>query len=116
MFIVIGIITCIIGVATYFILPDSPMSASFLTEVEKTALIKHVSINQTGIENHHFKFSQMLEVLIDPQIWLMTLMTILVRCVNFYNKELANNSRSPSPVVLSQPTRQPSSRLLASPQ
>lgn len=79
MFIVLGIITSLVGVATYFILPDTPMKATFLTEAEKIALLRHVSVNQTGIENHHFKLTHVLEVLMDVQIWLMVILTVLVR-------------------------------------
>lgn len=82
MFIVLGAITVIIGVATYFILPDSPMSAKFLSDAEKIALLMHVSENRTGIENRHFKASQLVELLLDIQIWLMALLTILVRHKN----------------------------------
>lgn len=78
MFIVLGLITCIIGFITFFFLPDTPMSCKFLSESQKVALLKHVSVNQTGIQNKHFKFRQLLEMLLDVQLWLMTLLTILV--------------------------------------
>lgn len=78
MFIVLGIVTSLIGVATLFILPDTPMQAKFLTEAEKVALLKHVAVNKTGIENHHFKLSHVKETILDIQIWLMVLVTILV--------------------------------------
>lgn len=78
MFIVLGLITCLVGVVMVLILPDTPMKAKWLTEGEKRALLKHVSVNQTGIENHRFKWSQLKEVLLDAQIWIMLLITILV--------------------------------------
>lgn len=78
MFIVLGLITCLVGVIMVLILPDTPMKAKWLTEAEKRALLKHVSVNQTGIENHRFKWSQLKEVLLDAQIWIMLLITILV--------------------------------------
>jgi MFS family permease len=78
MFVVLGLITSLIGVLCFFVLPDTPMTAKFLTEAEKSAILKHVSVNQTGIENKNFKFSQVLEVLTDGQLWLMTLITVLV--------------------------------------
>ncbi|KFY32595.1 hypothetical protein V493_00064 [Pseudogymnoascus sp. VKM F-4281 (FW-2241)] len=78
MFIVLGIITSLVGVATYFILPDTPMTAKFLTEAEKIALLRHVSVNQTGIENPHFKLTHIVEVLMDVQIWLMVILTVLI--------------------------------------
>lgn len=78
MFVVMGIITSLIGVATFFILPDTPMRAKFLTEAEKRTLLNHVAVNQTGIESHHFKCSQLKEIFLDIQVWLMVLLTVLV--------------------------------------
>ncbi|KAI4116275.1 MAG: hypothetical protein LQ338_007742 [Usnochroma carphineum] len=78
MFIVLGLVTVIIGFVTLFFLPDTPMQARFLSEAEKVMLLKHVAINQTGIRNKHYKASQALEVLRDIQLWLMVLLTILI--------------------------------------
>ncbi|KFY36707.1 hypothetical protein V495_07667 [Pseudogymnoascus sp. VKM F-4514 (FW-929)] len=76
MFVFVGVTTSLIGIATFFILPDTPMKAKWLSEPEKAALLKHVSINQTGIKNKHFKMAQAVEVLGDIQLWLMTICTI----------------------------------------
>lgn len=85
MFIVTGLITSLIGIITFFVLPDTPMKAKFLTDIEKTALLNHVAVNQTGIENRHFKWSQLIEVFLDIQVWLMFLLTVLVCIyVTFY--------------------------------
>lgn len=79
MFVVLGLVTVTIGFVTFFLLPDTPMKAHFLSEAEKVILIKHVSVNQTGISNKKFKPRQILEIFTDMQLWLMTLLTILVR-------------------------------------
>lgn len=81
MYVTMGLLTCLIGVATYLILPDTPMQAKWLSDAEKTALLNHVSVNQTGIENTHFKFSHIVEIFTDIQIWLMILITVLVSCL-----------------------------------
>lgn len=78
MFIVLGLVTVLVGVVCIVILPDTPMKAKWLTETEKRALLKHVSVNQTGIENHTFKWSHVKEVMLDAQIWIMLLITVLV--------------------------------------
>lgn len=78
MFIVLGFLTVIIGIATLFIIPDTPMAARFLTDKEKVALLRHVSVNQTGVMNRTFKLSHIVEILTDVQMWLFTIMTILV--------------------------------------
>jgi MFS family permease len=78
MFIALGFVTVIIGTITALILPDSPISAKFLSKAEKAALLNHVSENRTGIESRRFKPSQEMELLLDTQIWLMAFITILV--------------------------------------
>ena len=78
MFVALGVVTVIIGFATTLLLPDTPMQARFLSEPEKVALLKHVAINQTGIENKHIKISHVLEILTDVQLWLLVLLMILV--------------------------------------
>lgn len=78
MFIVLGLVTVIVGLAVLFLLPDNPMNARWLSESEKVMLLKHVAVNQTGIENRRFKLSQVIEIFMDIQLWLMTVLTILV--------------------------------------
>lgn len=78
MFVVLGVVTIVIGFATIILLPDSPLKATFLSEAEKVALLKHVAVNQTGIENNRVKVQQILDVVFDLQLWLMVLLTILV--------------------------------------
>lgn len=83
MFIALGFVTIVIGIIAALILPDSSISAKFLSAAEKAALLNHVSENRTGIESRRFKPSQAMELLLDTQIWLMTFITILVsRLVN----------------------------------
>ena len=78
MFVVLGFVTVIIGVATIVFLPDSPMSARFLNEAEKAAIIQHTADNKTGIVNRTFSPHHLLEILTDVQLWLMVLLTVLV--------------------------------------
>lgn len=87
MFIVIGIVTVIIGFITVLLLPDVPMTASFLSEAEKVAVLRHISVNQTGVKNTHWKFSHIIEILMDPQIWLMTLITVCVSHMKHPNSD-----------------------------
>ncbi|KAE8153036.1 putative allantoate permease [Aspergillus avenaceus] len=77
MFIVMGLITVVVGVATYFFVPDSPMKAKFLSETEKVALLRHIRVNQTGVHNGKFQPKQIIEAILDPQIWLLTINVVL---------------------------------------
>jgi sugar phosphate permease len=78
MFIVLGVLTIVIGLLTIIVMPDDPMSANWLTEAEKTVAIQRVAVNQTGIQNKHFKWSQIKELALDVQIWLLATLMILV--------------------------------------
>ncbi len=78
MFVILGLVTVCVGFITILLLPDTPMKARFLTEAEKVVLLQHVAVNQTGISNKKFKPGQILDVVRDPQMWLLTLLTILV--------------------------------------
>ncbi|RMY87050.1 hypothetical protein D0862_10776 [Hortaea werneckii] len=72
MFLVIGLITICVGVVVILLLPDNPMS-SRLSHAEKVAAVERLRENQTGIENKHFKPSQVLQLAKDPQAWLLAL-------------------------------------------
>ena len=82
MFVVLGVVTVVVGIAIFLVLPDNPMKASWLSEEEKVVLLRHVAINRTGIKNQQFKLSQIVEIFVDAQIWLLTIMTILVSWSN----------------------------------
>lgn len=91
MFVVLGVVTVVIGVTTGVWLPDTPMQARFLGEAEKVVLLKHVAANQTGIRNRGFKARQVLEVVLDVQMWLMTLLTILVCAAGFCRRLITDS-------------------------
>lgn len=78
MFLTLGLVTVIVGSCVFLFLPDTPMKARWLTDNEKVALLKHVSVNQTGIDNRKFRGKEILEALVDPQIYLLLLSVVLV--------------------------------------
>lgn len=78
MFVVLGLCTVIVGVATYVFLPENPMTAKWISKSEKVALLEHVAGNKTGVVNHQFKASQVLEVFLDPQVYLLFVMEVAV--------------------------------------
>jgi MFS family permease len=82
MFLVLGLVSAAAGVAIIFLLPDTPMGAWFLTVDEKISLLKHVSLNKTGIRNRHVQWSQIRELVKDPQVWLIMLIVMLVGYLN----------------------------------
>ncbi|KAG6843183.1 hypothetical protein H0H87_007152 [Tephrocybe sp. NHM501043] len=78
MFLVLGLITMAVGTLTFFFIPDTPMKASWLSDIEKVALLQHVSKNQTGVWSTTLNLKQIREAVLDIQIWLMTLTTIMI--------------------------------------
>ncbi|KJK60203.1 D-galactonate transporter [Aspergillus parasiticus SU-1] len=77
MFLVMGLITVVVGLATLLFLPDTPMQAKWLSDDQKVTLLQHVRVNQTGIRNGKFDPKQLLEAVLDPQVWLWALMLAL---------------------------------------
>jgi hypothetical protein len=69
MFLVMGLITVVVGFSTLIYLPDTPMQAKWLSDDEKVALLQHARVNQTGIRNSKFNFRQILEAVLDVQVW-----------------------------------------------
>jgi hypothetical protein len=45
----------------FFVLPDSPASAGFLSPREKIIAVKRVARNRTGTKNTSFKIEQVFE-------------------------------------------------------
>lgn len=78
MFVALGCLTVAIGLWTFFFLPDTPMKARWLSSEEKVKLLKHVSVNHTGIENRKFRPNEIFEALMDPQLYLLLLAVILL--------------------------------------
>lgn len=51
-------------------MPDSPVTAKFLTRREKRIAIERLKTNQTGIENKHLKPYQVKEAFMDIKLYL----------------------------------------------
>jgi len=68
--IITGILTLFTAVAYWFLFPDSPTNAWFLTPDERAKAVARIKDNQTGVENKHFKMEQFWEAIYDPKTWL----------------------------------------------
>jgi MFS family permease len=86
--IITGILTLITAVSFFFLFPDSPTNAWFLTEDERAKAVRRIKENQTGVENKHFKKEQMIEALMDPKTWLFSLYTIFNNIPNSVSNQL----------------------------
>ncbi|KAH9928512.1 MFS general substrate transporter [Epithele typhae] len=68
--IITGIITLVTAVVFWFMFPDSPATAWFLTPEERVIAVERIKVNQAGVENKHFKRDQFIETLRDPKTWI----------------------------------------------
>ncbi|KAH6661813.1 major facilitator superfamily domain-containing protein [Plectosphaerella plurivora] len=56
-----------------FALPNSPLSAWFLTPEERIVAVERLRAGQTGVRNQQIKLAQIKEALLDPTVWLVSL-------------------------------------------
>ncbi|KZW03974.1 MFS general substrate transporter [Exidia glandulosa HHB12029] len=79
-FILLGGLAILVGIAVLLWLPDSPVYAKFLTKEERIAVLERVRNDQGGTENKHFKKEQVYEALKDLRTWLVVL-TVLTTSI-----------------------------------
>ncbi|KLU83188.1 hypothetical protein MAPG_02253 [Magnaporthiopsis poae ATCC 64411] len=66
-FYILGGVTCFWALVIWFLLPDSPLSASFLNKRERLIAVKRVAGNEIGIKNKSFNKSQIKLGFLDPK-------------------------------------------------
>ncbi|KUL82748.1 hypothetical protein ZTR_10908 [Talaromyces verruculosus] len=71
LFYILGAATCFWALVVFFVLPDSPASAFFLTKRERVMAVKRVAQNQMGIKNKTFNKKQALSTFKDPKAILL---------------------------------------------
>lgn len=81
-FMIIGSITSVWGVALWFLLPDSPLTAYFLTKEQKVVAVERMRWEQIGLENKTVKMEQIKEALTDPKTWFYVSITFLCNFTN----------------------------------
>jgi MFS family permease len=69
-FIIIGALCCAWGIVIAILMPDSPITAKFLSDREKRIAVHRLKSNQTGIENKHLKGYQVKEAFMDVKLYL----------------------------------------------
>lgn len=89
LFLVLGAITAGYAIILFFILPDSPANASFLTKTERRIAVQRTLKNKTGTTQvtEAFEWSQVVDAAKDPQAWCLVLYTF---CVNLANGGLTS--------------------------
>ncbi|KAJ0413200.1 major facilitator superfamily domain-containing protein [Aspergillus carlsbadensis] len=95
LFLTEGIATVIFGVAIWFLLPDFPETASWLTEREKKFIQARLPSNAPRANEKNFKLREVLDSLKDIRLWLFTLIwatfTVGTDGVTFYQSTVIAN-------------------------
>lgn len=73
-FIIFGALSLVQGIVSLIWLPDSPATAKFLNEKERSIAVDRVSRNRQGVKNQHFKKDQAVQFLKDPKTWILFIM------------------------------------------
>ncbi|EJF56374.1 MFS general substrate transporter [Dichomitus squalens LYAD-421 SS1] len=81
-FLILGAISVSYSFVLWFLFPDSPVEARFLTEEEKIIAVKRVAEGKMGVKNKKFKWYQVQEALIDPKTWLLFVASIAAQIPN----------------------------------
>ncbi|KAJ4260445.1 Allantoate permease [Fusarium torreyae] len=69
-FLVLGLLTVVIGISFWFIMPDSPAVAGFLDKDKKAMHLERIRGNEQGIGTQTFKWAHVKEALTDSMTWL----------------------------------------------
>ncbi|OTA59293.1 putative pantothenate transporter [Hypoxylon sp. EC38] len=88
LFLVEAIATIVVGVAIWFLLPDFPQTASWLSDKEKAFIQARLPANAPRAAEQDFKLSEIVASLKDKRLWLFTFIwaffTVGTSGVRFY--------------------------------
>ncbi|KAG8723715.1 hypothetical protein FRC09_002053 [Ceratobasidium sp. 395] len=73
-FLFVGLLTLVLSPIVYFVLPDSPTTAKFLSREEKVVALERLRANNQGTESKIWEWGQVREVLLDPKTYLWMIM------------------------------------------
>lgn len=95
LFIFEGVLTIIFGVTVWFLLPDFPATAKWLTEKEKAFIQARLPGNAPQASEANFRWREIVESLKDVRLWLFTLIwalyTVGTSGVRFYQPTVIAN-------------------------
>lgn len=76
-FLFVGLVTIVTAPFLYWKLDNDITTARFLTEHERLQGVERLRTNQSTAATYSFKWSQVLEVLLEPKSWLFVAMAVL---------------------------------------
>ncbi|KAF9247583.1 hypothetical protein DTO013E5_4687 [Penicillium roqueforti] len=81
-FLLVGALTIVTSVVVYFVLPNNPLEAKFLTPREKYIVIQRKAADNTGVESKTFKVEQVWEAIFDIKTWLIWIAIVALQVPN----------------------------------
>lgn len=81
-YVILGSVTMGFGVFTALVFPATPMRAWFLTAREKEIAVQRLAQNNTGIQTRKFKWKQVKEAFMDPQLYIFGVYSFTFAFVN----------------------------------
>jgi len=82
LYLLLGALAIVVGIAVLLWMPDSPVYAKMLTREERIAALERVRDDQVGTENRRFKRQQVYEAFADVRTWLIVLTMFLTSIPN----------------------------------
>ncbi|GMM28856.1 hypothetical protein DAMA08_015720 [Martiniozyma asiatica (nom. inval.)] len=82
LFLIVGLLTILCGLLIFFIMPNFPTDATWLSEREKEVVVARIRDNNQGFGNKKFKWDQAKEVLVDPRTYIYFLLSLSVAIPN----------------------------------
>lgn len=77
-FIIFGLVTFVWGIVLLIFLPDSPLTARFLTEEERKFAHQRPQAAQKSYKSTSWRKDQFIEALIDPKTWFLFVYNVMI--------------------------------------
>jgi ACS family allantoate permease-like MFS transporter len=82
LFLIVGSVSMVWSIFAFIFLPDTPMTAWFLTKEQKYHAVRRLAENKTGVANDKWKWSQVKEAIMDPKTWIIFFFNIAINIPN----------------------------------
>ncbi|GJN94163.1 hypothetical protein Rhopal_007237-T1 [Rhodotorula paludigena] len=82
LFLLVGAVTFAWSLLCFWLLPNSPVRAWWLTDRQKVIAVNRTAENRTGVENKVFKWGQVKEAFLDPRTHLHFLVNLTLNVPN----------------------------------
>ncbi|KAF4484949.1 putative transporter [Colletotrichum fructicola Nara gc5] len=77
-FLFCGLLTVSYSFIVLILMPDSPISAKYLTEREKVIAVERLRANQMGMQSGHWRWDHVLETFMDLKTWCWFVLIIAI--------------------------------------